>query len=320
MKNTFVVSVIFGLILFSCCKDQAETISPDAKAFLNEVLDIMEANFIRKNEIQWNDLRERMYAIAKNAKNIDDTYSAIQEALVLLNESHSCFIKPNGEYLFGLTRSCQAEKTTTPQVPSNIGYVKVRSFADATNSAAAYNYVNDIQLQIRTSDNSAIAGWIIDLRGNGGGNMWPMLAGIGPLLGDGTAGSFVDPDNKIAVWGYRAGGAFLNASTILQITNPYSTLKPDPKIAILIDNAVASSGEIIAIAFIGKEKAKLFGSPSCGHTTANTVFSLSNKSILILTTANITDRNGKVYGTSLIPDERADNTVIISKAIEWINN
>jgi hypothetical protein len=31
----------------------------------------------------------------------------------------------------------------------------------------------------------------VDLRGNGGGNMWPMLAGVGPVLGEGIVGWIV---------------------------------------------------------------------------------------------------------------------------------
>jgi len=49
-------------------------------------------------------------------------------------------------------------------------------------------------------------GWIIDLRGNGGGNMWPMLAGIGFVLGDGPAGSFVLLDGSVQSDGPIARG------------------------------------------------------------------------------------------------------------------
>ena len=50
-----------------------------------------------------------------------------------------------------------------------------------------------IQDQIKIMDHPYNIGWIVDLRGNGGGNMWPMLAGIGPILGEGIAGYFIDP-------------------------------------------------------------------------------------------------------------------------------
>ena len=37
-------------------------------------------------------------------------------------------------------------------------------------------------------------GWIVDLRGNGGGNMWAMLAGVGPILGEGEPGASLQED------------------------------------------------------------------------------------------------------------------------------
>jgi len=40
------------------------------------------------------------------------------------------------------------------------------------------------------------AGWIIDLRGNSGGNMYPMLAGLSSLLGEGVLGYDVYPDGR----------------------------------------------------------------------------------------------------------------------------
>jgi hypothetical protein len=45
-------------------------------------------------------------------------------------------------------------------------------------------------------------GWLMDLRGNGGGNMWPMLAGIGTVLGEGDLGAFESPNGDREVWFY----------------------------------------------------------------------------------------------------------------------
>ena len=46
---------------------------------------------------------------------------------------------------------------------------------------------------------------MIDLRPNTGDNCWPMLAGIGPLLGEGVCGYFTDRDldNGLGVRGQR---------------------------------------------------------------------------------------------------------------------
>ena len=38
--------------------------------------------------------------------------------------------------------------------------------------------------------------WIVDLRGNYGGNIWPMIAGVGPVLGEGIIGWIVYNDSE----------------------------------------------------------------------------------------------------------------------------
>ena len=49
-------------------------------------------------------------------------------------------------------------------------------------------YADSLQYQIKLMDNKYIKGWILDLRENSGGNCWPMLTGLGPLLGNGICG------------------------------------------------------------------------------------------------------------------------------------
>jgi len=35
--------------------------------------------------------------------------------------------------------------------------------------------------------------------------MWPMLVGVGPILGEGVAGNFVDANNNSQAWRYEKG-------------------------------------------------------------------------------------------------------------------
>jgi len=55
---------------------------------------------------------------------------------------------------------------------------------------AAIALADSLHTSIRTLGEAGAWDWIVDLCGNGGGNMWPMLAGIGPLLGDSIVGRF----------------------------------------------------------------------------------------------------------------------------------
>lgn len=319
MKTQSIIISLCLTLLISCSKDEI-TISDNAKDFLNEVLNIMEANSINRNEIEWIDFRNKVFESAGVAQSIEETYGAIRLALTLLEDNHSYFKKPDGTYIFG-SRSinCQAESVSSASVPEGIGYVKVNSFTGSDNEKAIA-FAKEIQDQIRIVDSATILGWIVDLRGNTGGNMWPMLAGIGPILGEGIAGYFITPDNSQTPWGYSNGASIINQYPLVQLTDAYELINLNPKVAVLLDNAVSSSGEAIAVSFIGRNNTKSFGSPTCGLSTANSGFNLSNNSTLILTVSYMADRNKNLYGTPIIPDMEVDNQNIIQNAVEFISN
>ena len=75
-------------------------------------------------------------------------------------------------------RACVAPAAGTPTLPATIGYVKVAAFSGIGAEAAAF--ANGIQRAIISADRDDLIGWIVDVRGNLGGNMWPMVAGRRP--------------------------------------------------------------------------------------------------------------------------------------------
>ncbi len=80
--------------------------------------------------------------------------------------------------------------------------------------------------KIAEQDSKNLLGWIVDLRWNSGGNMWPMIAGIGPLLGNGTYGYFIDENESS--WGYQNGASVINGNPVVAISSPYKLLNPTP--------------------------------------------------------------------------------------------
>lgn len=317
LRLTF-LSILFVLPL-SCSEDEV-TISKEADDFLDEVLTIMENNSINRNEINWGDFRNQVFERAIDAQSIEETYGAIQLALTLLGDNHSSFIKPDGSNIWGAsTLRCRGEGFNLPTLPENIRYIaiKISSGSDSDENIA---FAEDIQKKIKASDNENIRGWIVDLRGSGGGNMWPTLAGLGPILGEGIVGYFIDPDGTQISWAYANGASIINQNPVVRVSNPYELINPNPKVAILLDKGIASSGEAIAIAFVGRENTKSFGSPTCGLSTANIGFNLSSKAILNLTVSYMADRNKQKYGVPVTPDVESDNQAIIQHAIGFIEN
>jgi hypothetical protein len=135
-----------------------------------------------------------------------------------------------------------------------------------------------------------------------------MLAGIGPILGDGSVGSFVANDGNVN-WFYQDGKTGTRNPAGLETVS--LTLQEEPvlqspsvaPVAVLVDSSTASSAEAITIAFHGRPASRSFGSRTAGKSTAVQPFKLDDGAELYLTTAIDADRSGKAYPDGFSPDQ-----------------
>jgi carboxyl-terminal processing protease len=284
-------------------------------SYLNEVLDVMEKNSVYRKTIDWSTLRSRVLDKASGAKSIQDIYPAITVALAGLGDYHSSYVGTSA-ILYSPIKNCAG--FTTPNAPQDgIGYVKVNGFFKI--GSEADQFAASLQDTIKSQDNANLFGWVIDLRGNNGGNLWPMLAGLGPILGEGVCGYYVSPDGNTEPWEYKNGNGIDGNSVYASVPSPYSLIKPNPKVAVLVNQVTSNIGEALAIAFIGRANTKLFGQPTCGITTASDIFPLSDGATLQLATDVMADRNKKGYGDSVTPDVTITyNTDIFPQAVQWL--
>jgi C-terminal processing protease CtpA/Prc len=218
-------------------------------------------------------------------------------------------------------------------VGTDIGLIELPQFAASLSDQqkakeAADRFAEQIQTLIRELDREGVRGWILDLRLNNGGNMWPMLAGVGPILGEGEVGSFVSSSGATK-WSYRDGKSMVNNNVITQVIIPYKLKRENPPVAVLTDEITASSAEAVLIAFKGRAKTHVFGMPTRGVPTANQPFKLSDGAVLNLTIAIEADRTGKTYDKKIPPDTEiktdwslygTDEDTVIQAALKWLKN
>lgn len=291
-----------------------------ASDYTNELLNVMQVNSINRDRINWSDFRSQVAQRAAGAQTINDLRPAITLALGLLDDHHS-FYQAAGGGGIGNPRSpgCGGGAGSPPLVPADIGYVKITSFSDAT-PGADRAFADSVQQQIRAADRPNLAGWIVDVRGNGGGNMWPMVAGVEPILGDGVVGYFVAPSGAAVDWSVRGGAASNGTTEIVRTSATYSLLAArTPRVAVLTDQGVASSGEAVVVSFRARPDARSFGAATCGLSTANSGFRLSDGSTLQLTTALMADRARTPYGIPIVPDETVGDAEVVARAVAWIH-
>ena len=290
-----------------------------ARGYLEQIIGIMQANSIKRLTIDWVSFRSQLLAAVPRAQTITDIEPAIELGLRLIGDGHSSYRSAAGRFIFVPVRTCRASGALRPTLPPTIGYVKVGAFSGTAEQALAF--ANTIQSTIRAADSDSLIGWIVDLRGNGGGNMWPMIAGLGPILGEGVLGFFIDPDGAEVVWSYNSGASWSGQFAAQRVDNPYRLIKENPKVAVLTDNGVASSGEATTIAFRKRANTRSFGVATCGLSTANRGFPLADGALLNLTVSTMADRAKTSYGDVINPDEViVDQAQADQRAIAWLRS
>lgn len=291
-----------------------------AAKYQNELVDILQAHSFKRLQIDWTSFRAQVLAAGATATTIEGSGSAILKALTLLNDSHSSWNPPptsKASSIYYFSKSCQLVAVTPPALPADIGYLRITAFGGTFAESLAF--VDDLLEQLRTHDTGALAGWIVDLRSNNGGNMWPMLAGAGPLLGDGLAGFFKYPDGATQRWDVSGSTSRLDGSTISHGTSTYSLSAAQPRVAVLLDSGVISSGEATALAFRGRPNTRSFGAPTCGLSTGVLAYQMSDGASLFLADSLMVDRNGAGDGGSIVPDEVLEpKTAAVTRAIAWL--
>lgn len=176
-----------------------------------------------------------------------------------------------------------------------------------------------------SADVDASCGYVLDLRGNTGGNVWPMLIGISPLLGDGLYGwersadgseqPYARLENGAAVVldGEYAGMAMARAEAWRPLD---ATAHP---VALLLDDGTASSGEGVAVAFVGRPETRSFGQTSYGVASANEGILLADGVNLVVTTSMMRDRLGGVHPHGVEPDEPTEpGDATLAAARAWL--
>lgn len=297
---------------------------------LREAITKLKKNSIESSKINWDSLESQLIAKYPTITNGSMRYEAINWMLKEFNFKHHTYW--SSETAASWKSNTAGNDDFDPNsfsypegkmVGKDVGYIKILTFSSGDSLHLAL-FAEKAQKALNELINSGAKNWIVDLNKCQGGNMWPMVAGIGPILGEGRLGSFSDSkNNEVGTWYYEKGRGFLivNDSLAYNVVSPFSIEDVDSdKIAVLQSNLTGSSGEAMLVAFLGKENVRTFGSKSATYSTSNEKFQLSDGSILWITTAVFEDINGNKYPDGIEPmvNAKSDSLALV-KAIDWLN-
>lgn len=281
------------------------------------ILDLLQQQSLYRDRVDWSKARAELAA----ARDPVQTRRLLDDVIQRSSGGHGRWISPSQlrteskrapatQAAMGAAPLQTEDASTGPT--ARLGWIKVGAYMEDQTQPQEVQYQARkqasiaLQAGIQEQDDGNRCGWVVDLRGNSGGNMWPMLLGMGPLLGDAKGadpvGMFLLADKR-QPWAYREGAVWLDGKSVVGSRHTQYTLRnPGAPVAVLMGPRTASSGEASVLAFRGRAASRSFGQPSAGYSTANTPQRLPDGSLLLLTGSVIADRNGVGDGNSLQPD------------------
>lgn len=299
--------------------------STEVALYIHEYFDIVYENSIITDKNFISNLKSETMYLCSDSVEKKECYKVLKEYTTKkLNDHHSFFTTPE-EWKAMMEKGKHPRiGKTFQELPSgkimkeNIGYISIPMFISNDQKLIA-QYADTLQKIIAKFDKREVNGYIIDLSSNGGGNSMPMIAGVGPLIGNGVCGYSFSGDGSIRKRIYNDGWTGWDTSLVFQKVNPYHLLNPNKPIAIIYSNETGSSGEVVALAFVGLPNVKSFGQQTAGITTRVDNFEMSDGAFLNLVSGVDADRNKNKFGGTIKPDfETKDTESAIQEATKWI--
>ncbi len=334
VKRIYLFTLITCLIYTSCGPPGPPE---DVRQYLEAALDTIETHALTSRDVDWNTVREQVMTRSKMAQSTEETYDAIAFVLSSLNDHHS-FLQKNDE---NISYPPPRDRPSSPYgsrneieygIHDSLGISMGRIFIPQ--GIRGNPFAQRLHNTIADLNENELCGWIVDLRGNGGGNMWPMIAGAGVLMGSNPLGGSVDREKRVDQFSYLEGKAIFQdkdgTSTVAAQVDSIRIQEPlHQPVAYLIDRGTASSGEALAVVFKGRDRSRGFGEKTYGASTATAGFKMPDSLNIVLAVSTFQDRNGITYIDGVKPDvkieigsemEDPDKDPVIKAAIEWLIN
>lgn len=328
------ISLISASIIINCCHAQFPV-------EVDSVYTFIKYNSVHRNQVNW----QIADSVFKNniaaAKTIKDTMNCFVSILEMLDDVHTQMYLNNQFYGYYYQyddatakrlqpliqkSSAQVNKIYTQLLQKKYAYINIPGI-QIYDASQVNNFAQAINDSIAQYATKKCKGFIIDLRLNGGGNLYPMLAGISQFLGNTVVGYETDINDSIFhTWQVQDGNFYIADYKATDIKTTASKRMQHIPVVVLLGAVTRSSGSMTAIAFKGRANTYFIGEPTAkGYTTSNKYLQFAPNFVLNFAMNYVADKNLKVYKESVPPDleitggDNFDNLDKDQKIIEALN-
>lgn len=156
----------------------AQKPSKTSRRYFSKAADIIKDNYYFIDSVNFNEIKFKAKQYLSKSTNSSDAYPAIDSLLFNLYDKHSYLWRPKTnqkiDSLFPL------KYPIGRFLGNNVAYIKIPYMLGHYDSVQVW--VDSLRSVYETYNDNNTKGWILDLRGNFGGNIHPMLAGLYPFL------------------------------------------------------------------------------------------------------------------------------------------
>ena len=291
MKKMILWASIVMLVVAGCTQS-AE------KQYVRKAVRMMDRDGLFAEGPEWEDARSA--ALASEPASMDEAYDVVREALKVAGGKHSFLWTKNQ-----MEERAAEDEVTAPSVEMLDGDIAVIALPRFSGQTQEEN--KRYAMTVLDALPESLSGVVIDLRGNTGGNMYPMIAAVHRFL----------PDDKILRFKSRKITSPVTKDYVLRTVDVNPQPQIDCPVAILTDAYTASSGEATLLCFRGLEYARSFGAPTAGYASANQPKAMPDGSRLVLTTSCDVARTGEVFcDDPIAPDVETDQP--LEAALIWL--
>lgn len=305
----------FTFILFFSFNIQAQdfkTSQDSIQFFYENLFEVMKNGYLFKEKVNWEKVDSNINNNLKQYSDFEKSLNEVSTFFDLTKADHSRVYYNDQQFSGNFPGPTQDDFTdqwikkykTNPQfevkvLNNHYGYILMPGMYSEKNlhkqSQRMYDEINKIK------KSNTLQGWIIDLRFNTGGDIYPMLLALYDFLGDNVVWGVLDINKNLVNEIELEKGKYKANSKTVSYIKPDGELLDKIKVAVITNIATGSSGEITALAFKGRENTILIGEKTFGKTTTNNKADLPFGAFMTLTTGYDCDRNGNYY-EKIIPD------------------
>lgn len=244
-------------------------------------------------------------ALSQDPETLEEAQAIINKAAKVAGGKHS-YLLPADKVQAREKRSNEEVSPSVTMREDGICMIHLPAFAGDDENCLRYAKT------ILDSIPDTVKGVCIDLRGNHGGNMYPMIAAVHRFLPDDVFLKFKMRRRLHSVMP-------INKEFVAKVVGIDIEPRINCPVAILTDDATASSGEAVLLSFRGLDNVRVFGSPTAGYASANESIIFYNGSILALTVSCDIARTGEVFcDDPIIPDVETESPE--EDAISWLKD